>query len=224
MVIGVVELIQHACRRVDHQRVAVPGGHRAALDRRACAERVGTPIALICVVEVDPGEPRMGASDLPRNPVGTRPAARTVVGVQVGRTGRHVLEPCRRVGIDGKAGDRRVPHVIGRERRTLGAGEQGAGGPRCPRLSPRLPARRPGCPRSQRDHRRRHREEEGQHPDGPTEPATTMNHDAGAIDVLHVSSSASRMLLPASNSSVRDPPRDLARYIAVSARWSSRSG
>ena len=53
----VVELVEGAGGRVDHQRVAIAGGGRAALDGRGGAEGVGARVALICVVE---GEGHLG--------------------------------------------------------------------------------------------------------------------------------------------------------------------
>ena len=53
VVLRVVELVERAGGRVDHDGVAVAGGLLAALDGRARTERVGPRVALVGVVEGD---------------------------------------------------------------------------------------------------------------------------------------------------------------------------
>ena len=124
---GVPGLVEGAGRRVDHQRMAV----RAAFDRRGPRQRVRAGIALTGIGERDRDQGGARRDDLPRDAIGLlRAGGRPEVGME--RSGRriHRGEPRRAPGVHREPGDRGVPHVVGREGRTRGAGEDRARGRR----------------------------------------------------------------------------------------------
>ena len=147
----VIELIEGAGGRVDHQRVAVARGARAALDGRGGAERIGARVALTCVVE---GEGYLGSQwrhDRVGDAVGYRGVPRRAeVRVEVGGGTAHTGEPRGAVGVDRQARDVGVPDVVGGEHLTVGrSGDRGS----CGRRSDGRDRREPGT-----HHHRRNRD------------------------------------------------------------------
>ena len=102
----------------------VTAGVRTTLDRRRSRKRIWPAIALVCVLEVNIHELRVACRDLPGDPVGTRSASRTIVGVQEGLTGVHALKPRCGPPVDGQARDRRVPDVVRRKRGAVRSRQQ----------------------------------------------------------------------------------------------------
>ncbi len=131
-VLRVVELVEGARRRVDHDGVAVAGGVLTAFNGRRRAERIRPWVALVGVLERD-GHPglRRGHDGI-GNAVGSRRVARgPEVGMQVRRAGIHAGQPRRAVGVDREVGDGRVPDVVRREHGAVRrAGHGRAGGRR----------------------------------------------------------------------------------------------
>ena len=119
----VPRLVQPTGARIDHDRVAIAVGVPAALDARGPAQRVAHPVALVGVLERH-AHARPAVHDRHRDAVGHGLLAvrRTEVRVQRGRR-LHEDSHVVRAGLDRKAVDARMPVVVAREHRALGAGQ-----------------------------------------------------------------------------------------------------
>ena len=154
-VLGVVELVQGAGGRVDHEGVAVAGRLGPSFYGGGGPERVRARVALRGVLEGDVHQGLGGRHHRVGNAVGGAGVARgTEVRVQVGGGAVHAGHPLGAVGVDRQLRDVRVPHVVGREHGTVRRTRQRGPG-RCRERCGE--ERHPGA-----DHPRGH--EEGQDP------------------------------------------------------------
>ncbi len=99
-VVGVVELVEGARARVDHQGVTVAGRRRAAFDRRVSAKGVGTRVAFVAVLERHVRQWMRGRHDRVGDAIGVgRVTRRPEVRMQVGGGAVHAGQPRAAVGI-----------------------------------------------------------------------------------------------------------------------------
>ena len=75
-VLGVVQLVQRACGRIDHESMAIPACVLTALDWRVGPERVRAGVAFACVLERDIDEGMPGRDDRVGHAVRVRRVAR----------------------------------------------------------------------------------------------------------------------------------------------------
>ncbi len=125
----VVELVEGAGGRVDHDGVAVAAGPLTTFNRRVGAEGIGTGIALGRVLERHARQRMRRGHHGVGHAVGVGRVARwTEVGMEVGSGAVHVGHPCRAVGVDRQSRDVGVPDVVGREHGAVGRSGHGRAG------------------------------------------------------------------------------------------------
>ena len=182
---GVVEFVERAGGRVDHEGVAVTGGLGPTLDGGVGPERIGSRVALRSVEE-GRGHQGVGRRDHGiGHAVGIgRVPGRPEVGMEVGGGAVHAGQPGRAVGIDGQPRDVGVPHVVGREDRTAGCtGQRAAGGGRTSRSE----QGQAGADHGQHDRRRHpclHRSTHVTCPDPPYPGPLRLRHPLPSVAPL----------------------------------------